>query len=71
MGLYVKGNLPQEDKATAAVIGARNCTAYGREAANYMARELAAAGIQIISGMALGIDGAGHEGALNGVQKTQ
>ena len=66
MGLYVKGNLPQEDKATAAVIGARNCTAYGREAANYMARELAAAGIQIISGMALGIDGAGHEGALNG-----
>ena len=64
LGLYVKGSLPKEDKATAAVIGARNCTAYGREAAGYMAKELAAAGIQIISGMALGIDGAGHEGAM-------
>ena len=64
LGLYVKGSLPKEDKATAAVIGARNCTAYGREAAGYMAKKLAAAGIQIISGMALGIDGAGHEGAM-------
>ena len=66
LGLYVKGSLPKEEKATAAVIGARNCTAYGREAAAYMAKELAAAGVQIISGMALGIDGAGHEGALAG-----
>lgn len=43
MGLYIKGELPAEDRATAAVIGARNCTAYGRETADYMGRELAAA----------------------------
>ena len=47
------------------MIGARNCTAYGRETADYMGRELAAAGVQVISGMALGIDGAGHEGAFS------
>ena len=70
MGLYIKGELPAEDRATAAVIGARNCTAYGRETADYMGRELAAAGVQVISGMALGIDGAGHEGALAGGGKT-
>ena len=38
MGLYIKGELPAEDRATAAVIGARNCTAYGRETADYMGR---------------------------------
>ena len=70
MGLYVKGELPKEEIPTAAVIGARNCTAYGRETADYMGRELAAAGVQVISGMALGIDGAGHEGALAGGGKT-
>ena len=70
MGLYVKGELPAEDRPTAAIIGARNCTAYGRQAAAYMGRQLAGCGVQIISGLALGIDGAGHEGALRGEGHT-
>ena len=70
MGLYVKGRLPGEDRPAAAIIGARNCTAYGREAAEYMGRELSMSGVQIISGLALGIDGAGHEGALKGNGET-
>ena len=70
MGLYVKGGLPDEKRPTAAIIGARNCTDYGRQAAGYMGRELAKAGVQIISGLALGIDGAGHEGAMKGNGRT-
>ena len=68
--LFVKGKLPGEDKPAAAIIGARNCTNYGRQMAVYLARELAAAGVAIISGLANGIDGAGHEGALEAGHET-
>ncbi len=64
MGLWFKGALPSDARATAAIIGARNCTVYGQQAAGLMGRELAAAGVQVISGLALGVDGAGHRGAL-------
>lgn len=64
MGLWIKGQLPEEGKPAAAIVGSRNCTSYGEQAAEYMGRELAKNGIQIISGLALGIDGAGHKGAL-------
>lgn len=70
MGLYVKGELPDEEKPSAAVIGARSCTAYGQQTAEYMGRELAAAGVEIISGLALGIDAAGHRGAISGGGRT-
>lgn len=70
MGLYVKGELPSDDRPSAAVIGARNCTAYGKQAAEYMGRFLAEHGVQIISGLALGVDGAGHEGAVKGDGRT-
>ena len=46
------------------------CSAYGRATASYFARVLAANDIQIISGLALGIDGAAHEGALMADGKT-
>lgn len=70
MGLYVKGELPKDEYPSAAVIGARNCTVYGRQTAEYMAGVLAKQGIQIISGLALGIDGAGHEGAVKADGRT-
>ncbi len=63
-GLYIKGMLPREDKISIAIVGARNCSDYGRETARYLAAELAGHGIQIISGLARGIDGYAHEGAL-------
>ena len=47
-----------------AVVGSRNPTAQGRDNAHYFARDLAQQGICIVSGLALGIDGAAHEGAL-------
>lgn len=62
--LYVKGKLPEKGKINIAVIGARNCSDYGRETARYLSGELAKAGIQIISGLARGIDGYAHEGAV-------
>lgn len=62
--LYVRGRLPDEERPTAAIVGARGCSHYGIQTAEYLGRSLADAGIQIISGMALGIDGAGHRGCL-------
>jgi len=47
-----------------AVIGARQTTSYGREVGRELGRELAAAGLLVISGLAFGIDGCAHRGAL-------
>lgn len=63
-GLYVAGRFPDPRKKSVAIVGARACTAYGRSEASRFARELAAAGVQIISGMAFGADRYAHEGAL-------
>lgn len=63
-GIYVRGKLPDPEKKTVAIVGARMCTPYGRATASCFARVLAANDVQIISGLALGIDGAAHEGAL-------
>lgn len=64
MGLYIKGELPDEDKPAVAIVGARACTNYGWEIGRLMGKALAREGVQIISGMAAGIDSAGHQGAL-------
>ena len=63
-GIYVRGNLPDPNKKTVAIVGARMCSPYGRATASYFARVLAANDVQIISGLALGSDGAAHGGAL-------
>ena len=47
-----------------AIIGTRRCTRYGRDVARSMGHDLAAAGVRVVSGLALGIDGAAHQGAL-------
>ncbi len=55
--LYLKGKLPKEEKVSVAIVGARQCSAYGERMAKLFAETLASAGVQIISGMARGIDG--------------
>ena len=64
--LYVRGRLPEAGKPAAAIVGARMCSSYGRMQAFRFARELSKAGVQILSGMAYGIDSEGHKGALEG-----
>ena len=63
-GIYVKGELPDPEKKSVAIVGARECSEYGRKMAEYFASHLAAAGVQIISGMARGIDGIAQKAAL-------
>ena len=63
--LYYIGNLPDPQKPAAAVVGARMCSPYGRCQAFKYARKMAEYGVQIISGMARGIDAEGHKGALD------
>ena len=68
--LYVRGNLPAPDLPSVAVVGARMCSPYGRIQAFRYARVLSEAGVQIISGLAWGIDSEGHKGALEGGTST-
>lgn len=68
--LYVKGELPEEDRPSVAIVGARQCTSYGREMAAYLGRTLSEAGISVISGMAYGVDGASQRGAVSGKGKS-
>ena len=62
--LYVKGELPREEQLSVAIVGARECTTYGEVMARQYAETLADAGVQIISGMARGIDGISQKSAL-------
>ncbi|HEV2728296.1 MAG TPA: DNA-processing protein DprA [Solirubrobacterales bacterium] len=47
------------------IVGARRATSYGREIARELGRELAAAGMTVVSGLAFGIDGCAHRGAID------
>lgn len=64
-GLFFKGRLPDERKKAAAVVGARACTYAGQALAAQIGEELAQAGVEVISGMARGIDGCAQQAALN------
>ena len=68
--LFAKGNLPDAKKPTAAIVGARACSPYGRIQAFRYAKILSSAGVQIISGMTYGIDAEAHKGALEGGTPT-
>jgi DNA processing protein len=65
-GLFVRGNGPLDllDRRAVAVVGARACSAYGSAVAFELGRELARAGVLVVSGLARGIDAAAHRGAL-------
>lgn len=70
MVLYVKGTLEERDKHAIAIVGSRRATNYGQTTAARLARELAANGFTVVSGLALGIDTAAHMGALQGGGRT-
>lgn len=61
--LFVRGRLPRFDRAVA-LVGTRASTVYGNRIARAIARDLAAAGVVVVSGLARGIDTAAHQGAL-------
>lgn len=61
---YLRGRLPDPDHYSLAIVGARTADSYGREMARYLARELAGKNVDIISGLASGVDASSHEGAL-------
>lgn len=68
LGVFVRGQLP--DTQAVALVGSRRATAYGREVAEYLGKELARAGVWVISGMARGVDAAAHRGALASSGRT-
>lgn len=63
--LYVKGKLPDKDKKTVAIVGARNASEYGITLGKQIAKILSMNDVQIISGLALGIDTSAHLGAID------
>lgn len=69
-GLYVMGKMPEPERKSVAIVGARNCTVYGMRAAEEFAYVLAENGVEVISGLALGIDTAAHRGALRAGKGT-
>lgn len=62
--LFVQGQLTRDDDLAVAVVGTRKATPYGLKIARRLAHDLARRGFTIVSGLALGIDGEAHEGAL-------
>ena len=68
--LYAHGNLALLGKPAIAIVGSRSPSAQGRDNARAFARELADHGLVVVSGLAQGIDGAAHEGALAGAAGT-
>lgn len=62
--LFVRGDVDLLGRPAVAIVGSRRCSPYGRDVARTFGHDLAARGIAVVSGMALGIDGAAHVGAL-------
>ena len=63
--LFRSGSRLDLDGRTAAVVGTRRCTPAGRAIASEFGGALAGAGVRVVSGLALGVDGAAHQGALD------
>jgi len=63
--LYLKGDLVEKDRVAVAVVGTRKPSDYGRMVAEKLAKELGERGFTVVSGMALGVDTAAHQGALS------
>lgn len=68
--LYVKGALTDEDRYSIGIVGSRHASRYGLQTAERLGCELAARGLTVVSGLARGIDAAGHKGALKARGRT-
>jgi DNA processing protein len=68
--LYVRGEAGILAEPAVAIVGARSCSPYGTQIARSLARELAAAGLVVVSGLARGIDGEAHRGTLKAGGRT-
>ena len=62
--LFARGRLDLLSRPAVTIVGSRRSTAYGRRSAEALAAQMALRGITVVSGLALGIDGASHRGAL-------
>lgn len=68
--IYVRGTLLPEDERAVAVVGTRRPSAYGRQAAEDLSRELACRRLTVVSGLAAGIDAVAHRAALEAGGRT-
>lgn len=68
--LYIRGRIDLLARPALAIVGSRNATAQGKANAAAFAGALSGAGVCVVSGLALGIDAAAHEGALRGAGST-
>jgi DNA processing protein len=71
-GLFLRGSADVEllSQPAVAIVGARACSSYGAQVARLLGRELAAAGLVVVSGLARGVDGEAHRGALEACGAT-
>lgn len=69
LGIYVKGEI-QNELPRVSIVGTRRASPYGRESASVFSRRVSEAGVTVVSGLALGIDQAAHEGALQADSPT-
>jgi DNA processing protein len=71
-GLFLRGSADPEllSQPAVAIVGARACSSYGAQVARLLGRELAAAGLVVVSGLARGVDGEAHRGALEACGAT-
>lgn len=70
LGIYVRGELPEDEIDKVGVIGARRCSQYGASVTYRMTKELGRTNVIVVSGMAKGIDSMAHRGIIDGGGRT-
>ena len=69
--LFVRGDVTHLHRTGVAIVGTRHATEYGRTAASELGRHLSRAGVNVVSGLALGVDAAAHRGVLSALQDRE
>lgn len=70
LGIYVRGELPEDEIDKVGVIGARRCSQYGASVAYHITKDLGRTNVIVVSGMAKGIDSMAHKGIMDGGGRT-